>query len=460
MRRSTCSFSTLVYHALAVGISVCLVGVVASARTVSIPPDPEPSRAELPKIEPAAVEASPYVEIGEPAGFLSLLVNRNRMVVRRGPTSKSRRRGVVMKGSRLPAIERTRGKGCRDYWYRVHDEAWVCGSGVTPTDDFAEGLHYPVMEDGELTPWPYAFVHKPAMEYRNAGGGVEEVREVFKGYGFGVKGVTRLYGEVYFKTVEGRLVPRSAAGISRRVSDFEGVEIIDGSPWPVGWVNSRKAWAYSEPSRKKKFRIAPVERYSPFEVLEETGKGRRRFVRYDEGTWLDRKDVRVVTEASRPDSVGPAEKWIDVDISQQIVTAYEGDTPVYATMVSSGRGGGSRTVKGKFRIWVKVSAIPMDNTDEELDEEIEEGIDGGVPDEDRHLFSLHDVPWSQFFFENFALHGVYWHDRFGNRRSHGCVNLAPTDARWFFDWTGPRLPDGWWAIYASEGDLGTLVRVR
>ena len=97
----------------------------------------------------------------------------------------------------------------------------------------------------------------------------------------------------------------------------------------------------------------------------------------------------------------------------------------------------------------------MDNTDEEL----EEGLDAGI-EEGGRLYSLHDVPWAQFFFENFGLHGVYWHDRFGNRRSHGCVNLAPIDARWIFDWTKPRLPDGWWAIHTSAGEKGTLVRVR
>ena len=99
----------------------------------------------------------------------------------------------------------------------------------------------------------------------------------------------------------------------------------------------------------------------------------------------------------------------------------------------------------------------MDNTDEELEEEL---VDAGTSEEERHLYSLHDVPWTQFFFEDYALHGVYWHDRFGNRRSHGCVNLSPTDARWFYNWTEPRQPPGWWAIHASVNDEGTLVRVR
>ena len=232
---------------------------------------------------------------------------------------------------------------------------------------------------------------------------------------------------------------------------------------PVGWVNSKKAFAYSQPSKKKKFRVGTVQRYAQFQVYETAGRGKRKFYRFDEGLWFYAGDVRVVTSAVRPAGVSNTERWVDVNVSQQVITAYEGDRPVYASMVSTGRYGGSRTVKGAFKIWVKLSAIAMDNTDEELDEELDEDIlyeDGGLPDEERHLFSLHDVPWTQFFHENFALHGVYWHDRFGNRKSHGCVNLAPQDARWFFNWTEPHLPDGWWAIHTIADEQITTVRVR
>jgi len=55
---------------------------------------------------------------------------------------------------------------------------------------------------------------------------------------------------------------------------------------------------------------------------------------------------------------------------------------------------------------------------------------------------------------------VYWHDRFGDRRSHGCVNLSPIDARWFYEWTEPNVPDGWWAIHSATPTEGTVVRVR
>ena len=198
-------------------------------------------------------------------------------------------------------------------------------------------------------------------------------------------------------------------------------------------------------------------------MLEEKRVKGRTFFRVADAMWLADSDVRISRHAPRPKSVGPAEKWIDVNVAQQVLTAYIGDIPVYTTLVSTGRYGASRTVTGEFRIWAKVSAIAMDNTDEQQDVEDlpESSIDTDeIVSEDVHLYSLHEVPWTQFFFENYAIHGVYWHDRFGNRKSHGCVNMAPLDARWLFNWTEPGLPPGWWAIHAASASEGTLVRVR
>jgi hypothetical protein len=65
-----------------------------------------------------------------------------------------------------------------------------------------------------------------------------------------------------------------------------------------------------------------------------------------------------------------------------------------------------------------------------------------------------------YFNGDLALHGAYWHDRFGTRRSHGCVNLAPRDARWLFNWAPPGLPPGWSAVFPTREEPGLQVRVR
>jgi lipoprotein-anchoring transpeptidase ErfK/SrfK len=369
-----------------------------------------------------------------------------------------------MKDARLKPYRASKGPGCKRLWYEVHTDGWICGDFVQPSELPPGGLKYPVVAAGELTPWPYAFVREPTIEYAIKNGEVTELRDILKGFGFGVEGNVEISGTKYFKTAEGTLVPKRAAVIAGRISKLGGVEIKDGTLWPLGFVSGRNTWAHNTPSRSKQTRIGKVERYTPFQLRGLSGRGKSLYYRFDDAGWLAAEDVRIVSEAPPPDGITADEKWIDIDTSQQIITAYTGRTPVFATLVSTGRFGPSQTVKGEYRIWAKVAAIAMDNTDEDLDEletatTNEAAVDAGAEVE-RKLYSLHDVPWTQFFFESFALHGVYWHDRFGNRRSHGCVNLSPADARWLYDWTEPRVPEGWWAVHTGPNEKGTLVRVR
>lgn len=65
-----------------------------------------------------------------------------------------------------------------------------------------------------------------------------------------------------------------------------------------------------------------------------------------------------------------------------------------------------------------------------------------------------------FYDGNYAVHTSYWHDGFGGTRSHGCINLAPRDARLLYLWSSPDVPPGWTAVYGDEDHPGSLVRVR
>jgi hypothetical protein len=77
----------------------------------------------------------------------------------------------------------------------------------------------------------------------------------------------------------------------------------------------------------------------------------------------------------------------------------------------------------------------------------------------REQWDVADVPWAMKFRKGFAVHGAYWHDNFGKRRSHGCVNLSPKDARWVYDWTQPVVPAGWTLLEESD-EVGTALRIR
>ncbi len=165
--------------------------------------------------------------------------------------------------------------------------------------------------------------------------------------------------------------------------------------------------------------------------------------------WMALRDLARPVASPPPDEVvRRGERWIDVDLATQTLVAYEGTRPVFATLVSTGRGPkgtDAATPPGVHRVWVKILASDMA---------------GGERDDAEQHYSLQEVPYVQFFDGAVALHGTYWHRDFGHVHSHGCVNMAPLDARWLFDFTEPHLPRGWAASYPTIADEGTVVRVR
>lgn len=119
---------------------------------------------------------------------------------------------------------------------------------------------------------------------------------------------------------------------------------------------------------------------------------------------------------NRPFGVGTNEHWIDVNLSSQTLTAYEGDFAVMSTLISSGLPSWP-TVTGQFRIYLRYESQTMDGS--------RLGYDYYLP----------GVPYVMYFYQDYALHGTYWHSNFGYPMSHGCVNLETGDAEWIFNFT-------------------------
>jgi len=152
--------------------------------------------------------------------------------------------------------------------------------------------------------------------------------------------------------------------------------------------------------------------------------------------FLQAWSVGVASRIDPPFSVEDDEPWVHVGLSEQTLVVYRGHTPVYVTLVSSGLPGHD-TPTGVFSIQKKFISDTMANLGEE---------NGG----DR--YRIEDVPWTQYFEGSVALHGAFWHNGFGLRHSHGCVNLAPADAHRVWNETWPVIPQGWQGV--STDDTG------
>jgi hypothetical protein len=181
-----------------------------------------------------------------------------------------------------------------------------------------------------------------------------------------------------------------------------------------------------------------VDRLTRLDVVGAEGRSWR----LADGHLIEKGWVARITASPPPPDLAPGEKWIEVDLSDQTLVAYEGDRPVLATMVSTGKEG-FETPSGDFRIKSKHVATTMDGNT---------ATDGP--------YSIEDVPWTMYFHRSYALHGAFWHRQFGIARSHGCVNLSAADARFLFSWTLPALPPGWHGVHAGRDRPGTRVIVH
>lgn len=114
----------------------------------------------------------------------------------------------------------------------------------------------------------------------------------------------------------------------------------------------------------------------------------------------------------KPSVSGPvAERWIDVDLSSQRLTAYQGKAAVFSTLISGGLPN-TPTVVGRFKVYIKLRSTRMRGPG----------------------YDLPGVPYTMYFYRGYAIHGTYWHSNFGRPMSHGCVNMRTQDAAWLYSW--------------------------
>lgn len=372
-----------------------------------------------------------------PAGARSAEVIRTGATVRSEPRRSAERRGTVRVGTRLAVLARVDGPGCPSrIWVQTGPAAFICESLVrwSPQAPGGEDLtargvnrtHAFVRTDGA---WAY---RRPSDYFRD-----DWVESLGRGFGVVVLEQRDYRGLEFARTMAGYWILVSDLRFARP-SDFAGVHLSSGErPESYAWVRSPHAHFHRRPAGP---RTGPAERLSVVRVhAEQSG-----WIRGEGQGWIRAAQLARPRPATPPTELRPGSRWIDVDTQTQTLSAWVGDRPVFATAVSTGRAA-TRTPRGVHRVWVKLIEDDMDDLER--------------TDRSRN-YAIRAVPWVQYFQGSVALHATFWHDRFGYRRSHGCVNLSVSDARYLFQFTQPALPRGWDAVLPAMRSTSTIVRVR
>lgn len=314
---------------------------------------------------------------------------------------------------------------------------------------------------------------------------LEDARGLTAGYAWdklrvAVTGAFESEGRLFYLTSEQLILPADRMRAAK-LADFRGVELTDENQdterLPMAWVNWKPAPAYRY-VRGAMVRTSftfPVQGHASLTGKEVPFNGGRywELVRTPSELAGDDSEARVYVKAGEvsridaekelPGMMRSDDLWIDVAIGRQTLVLYRGLKPLFVTLVSTGVDGAGdpetthSTPTGIYRIVAKHKSARM------AAEEKPGANDGDPPDP---RYRIDDVPYVQYFHKGYGFHAAWWHDAFGQPRSHGCVNLSPRDAAWLFGKTAPEVPDGWHGVYTQRrgdggaaGD-GTLVRIR
>ena len=404
-----------------------------------------------------AIEVSESIEVVEAEPALGHRIGRKGMVVLAEPRWGAAMRGRIDMGQAFAIYEFVAGKGCTgEGWARVDQLGYVCLRDAAPSRRAGKPL--PLLGPDRVVPFIYAkpradrsgALLQPVARHRSAaalarGDAAQDWLQPNHQYAFVESRRVAEVGVVLLDRSR-RAVPAEAMELERP-SNFAGRELAE-RPVAEGVV---AAWSAEAPT---------LVRREPGLVGEVVGRAEYHReisvapvpVRRDGIDWyalqgetagyVSDEDIRRWIPGEPLVGVRSDEVWLDVELGEQTLTVLRGATPLFVTLISSGAGD-NPTPRGLYRIWHKQALGDMRSLP-------------GDPDS----YTVEEVPWVQYFHRRFAFHAAFWHNKFGRKRSHGCINLSPRDAARVFGQTAPAMPGGWTFVYEHEDEPGTTVRIR
>lgn len=288
---------------------------------------------------------------------------------------------------------------------------------------------------------------KENSEEETKGNGIVATR-LNRGFYLSINREEKKRGVSLYQTIKGFYVETSKTFPLKHREFPLGIDLKkEGISLPLAIVTKSKGYLKVAKGEKKIgiFNLTKIERFTKYPLLARLTLGENNYWIIEGGSIINEREIALAIPVTPPQPLINAKKWIEVNLTQQTLIAYEGRIPVFVTVVSTGKETKEeyKTPEGIFYIQSKHVTSTMDD----------------VPVDDRP-YLIEDVPWTIYFYLNLALHGAFWHSSFGHPRSHGCINLSPPDARWLFYWSEPTLKEGWHGIYTNNKIKGTPVFIH
>jgi hypothetical protein len=375
------------------------------------------------------------------------------------PRKGAERIGYLHAGAKVArAKEPYDNDDCVKGWYPIRPRGFVCTGQAADTDMTHPTLSAMALEPKLDEPLPYTYARTtketPLFEQdKKQDRAVKKVGKMRSNAGLAVVGSWKAkddQGELQrLGLLPNGLFARAADLEAAKPSGFRGIEVSKEQQLPAAFVVKRGVnfFDLDKGIAKKTDGIDYHQR------IDLSGRFRTvdddRYWASADGRWVRHRDVTVVRRRHTfPDFAKGQQKWIDVSIVTGTMVLYEGQRPVYATLVSVGRDrlGDPKTTASTEMGTFDVVAKHITHRDYD-------------PKKSSSSHEVYDLPWVLELSSGQMLHAAYWHDRFGIEHTDGMLHVSPADGGHIFAWATPALPEGWHSVRGVLEDK-TLVIIR
>lgn len=282
----------------------------------------------------------------------------------------------------------------------------------------------PSRPDGRLLKYVYARAARDeVMVYAHPADGLEgrpPVRSLGTGFVFVSEEARTTYaGQEFVQINPGEFVPAGDLTVVEP-SGFHGVTFSEAPSVPFGWVIANFQLRRA-PGAEAQSGDPWLPRYATFQVFGAQRVGDWMWYLVGPDQWIEQRSVAIASPT--PPAAAPG-RLIAVDTYEQTLVAYQDGRTAFATLISSGLSAES-TPPGTYHVYARLNHGLMT---------------GAYRRDASDYYYLEDVPFILYFDGDRAIHGAYWHDSFGSKRSHGCVNVSVSDAKWLLDWAPQGTP--------------------